>query len=47
MTTTTTKKKKSWDKSYADLVAYRKKHGHCNITLSDDKKYPKLGKWVH
>ena len=35
----------SWDDSYSSLVAYKRRHGHCNIKQRC-KIYPKLARWV-
>lgn len=33
----------AWEKQFAALRTYKKKHGHCNVPQS----YKSLGKWVH
>jgi hypothetical protein len=33
----------AWDKKYAELVAYKEAHGHCNVP----KESGSLGRWCH
>ncbi len=35
----------AWEKSYRELLAYRKKNGHCNVPTGDTD-YVQLGRWV-
>lgn len=39
------RKRKSWEDSYADLVAYKAKHGDCHVP-SKFRENPSLGRWV-
>lgn len=38
------RKRKSWDESWQDLVAFWRQHGHCNVPHRGD--YRSLGQWV-
>jgi len=35
-----------WEKMYQELVAYKKRHGHCNMSRSDERNQS-LASWVN